>query len=70
MSLDRKAAARLLASLERSALLGEAAQLLAEKGPEWLHPATAERLERCAALEDCLRRLLLIRSGRGPLSNP
>jgi hypothetical protein len=69
MSLDRAAAARLLAQLERSAIQGEAAALLAMAGEEWVHPATAERLERCAALEDCLRRLLTIRAGRPPVRN-
>ena len=70
MTLTREAAARLLASLDRSSLLAEAASLMAEEGPEWVHPATAERLERCAALEDCLRRLLVIRAGRRGVSNP
>lgn len=69
MSISREAAARLLASLERSALQAEAAQLLAAEGAEWLHPATAERLEKAAALEDCLRRLLRVRAGSRTVSN-
>ena len=62
-TLSRAAAARLLAQLEHNAIQAEAAQLLAEAGEEWIHPATAERLEKCAALEDTLRRLLAIRAG-------
>ena len=63
MTLSRTAAARLLAQLEQNAIQAEAAVLLALSGEEWVHPATAERLERCAALEDTLRRLLVIRAG-------
>jgi hypothetical protein len=63
VTLSRTAAARLLAQLERNAIQAEVAQLLAESGEEWIHPATAERLQKCAALEDTLRRLLAIRAG-------
>lgn len=63
MNLSREAAGRLLLQLEKAALIGEAARLLGESGEEWVHPATAERLQKCAALEDTLRRLLKIRAG-------
>lgn len=61
MSLSPDHAHRLLLALDRSTLTSAALVSGLERDSEWVHPATAERLAQCQALEDCIRRLLVLR---------
>jgi hypothetical protein len=61
MDLSPDHASRLLDALDRSVLASSSLTAGLERDSDWIHPATDERLARCEALEDCIRRLLVLR---------